>query len=163
MNLYDSIRTALYNSVTKIITDNAVIHSHQSGQEPNGTYCAINVLKTDKIGMEYESSYASDATTNTITSVSVYELTVRYMFVGEDAGNLAFEFETVADNPASRFHFGTENLAIMRKSEVRRVPEKRSTTWVENYTLDVVFSYAVETSQTIDIIEDVSWNENIHN
>lgn len=108
--------------------------------------------------MEQESSFSDGST---ITSTSVYEATVRFMFVGKDAGNVAYEFEAVADNPAARFFFGTENLAIMRKGEVNRVPEKRDTTWVNNFTLDVTFSYAVETTQPIDIIEDVSWNANI--
>jgi hypothetical protein len=84
------------------------------------------------------------------------------MFVGDYAGNLAYEFETVVDNPASRFYFGTESLAIMRKGEIRRVPEKRDTDWIDNFVLDVIFSYAVETTQPIDIIEEVSWTPTIN-
>lgn len=164
MNIYDLVKTSLYNSTKEIITNNQVIHSHQGGQEPRGTYCAINVLRADKIGMEYDSTYASeDVASNTeVFSRNEYETIVRFMFVGKDAGNLAYHFESVMDNPASRFHFGTENLAVMRKSEVRRVPERRDTTWVDNFTLDVIFSYAVETTQSIDIIEDVSWNATIN-
>jgi hypothetical protein len=159
MSIYSSLRTALYNSSKALIPNNEVIHSHQGAQEPKNSYCSINILKTNKIGMEYENTYATPDPT--ISSVSVYEVTVRYMFIGQEAGDVAYEFETVADNPASRFYFGTESLAIMRKGEVRRIPEKRDTTWVENFILDVVFSYAVVTSQPIDIIETVSWNENI--
>ncbi|QDP60444.1 MAG: hypothetical protein GOVbin1096_72 [Prokaryotic dsDNA virus sp.] len=163
MNVYDLVRTALYNSSKKIITDNQVIHSHQGGQEPRGTYCAINVLRADKIGMEYNSTYAGYYNDNLeILSRNEYETIVRFMFVGKDAGDLAYHFEAVMDNAASRFHFGTENLAVMRKSEVRRVPEKRDTTWVASFTLDVTFSYAVEITQAIDIIEDVSWNATIN-
>ena len=158
MNLYDSLKSALYNSCTKLITQNTVIFSHQGGQEPSGTYCAVNILRVDKIGSETDATYASsDGLTYELYSRNEYEATVRFMFVGQDAGNLAYEFESSMDNYAARFFFGTENLAVMRKSEVRRVPERRETTWVENFTLDVVFSYAVETTQPIDIIEDVSW------
>lgn len=159
MSIYQSLRTALYNVTSSLIPNNLIIHSHQGGQEPKQTYCALNILKTDKIGMEYQNSYASPDPT--ISSVSVYEVTVRYLFIGKDAGDIAYEFETIVDNPASRFYFGKESLAIMRKGEVRRVPEKRDTTWVDNFTLDVIFSYAVETTQPIDIIENVSWNANI--
>lgn len=158
-NLYDSLRNSLYTSCKSFLPDNELIFSHQGGQEPKGTYCSLHVLRTDKIGMEYHNTYASP--NPTISSVSVYEVTVRFIFIGQDSGNLAYEFETVVDNPAARFYFGTESLAIMRKGEVRRVPEKRDTTWVDHFTLDVIFSYAVETTQPIDIIENVSWNENI--
>jgi len=160
MNLYNSVRQAIYNSSKNLLPNNELIYSHQGGQEPKGSYCSINIIRTNKIGMEYESTYAS---ATDITSVSVYEVTTRFMFVGDDAGNLAYEFETVADNPASRFYFGTENLAIMRKGEIRRVPEKRDTAWIDNFVLDVIFSYAVETTQPIETIEHVSWGYNYIN
>jgi hypothetical protein len=159
MNLYDSVRQAIYNSSKNLLPNNELIYSHQGGQEPKGSHCSINIIRTNKIGMEYDSTYAS---ATDITSVSVYEVTTRFMFVGDYAGNLAYEFETVADNPASRFYFGTENLAIMRKGEIRRVPEKRDTAWIDNFVLDVIFSYAVETTQPIDIIEEVSWTPTIN-
>jgi hypothetical protein len=160
MNIYDSVKQAVYTSCNNLLPDNKLIHSHQGGQEPKGSYCALNILKADKIGMECDSTYAS--ADQTIKSTSVYEVTVRFMFVGKDSGNLAYNFETVADNPAARFYFGTESLAIMRKGEVRRVPEKRDTTWVDNFTLDVIFSYAVETTQPIDTIEVVTWQHYIN-
>jgi hypothetical protein len=50
----------------------------------------------------------------------------------------------------------------MRKGEIRRVPEKRDTAWIDNFVLDVIFSYAVETTQPIDIIEEVSWTPTIN-
>ena len=160
MNIYDSVKQAVYTSCNNLLPDNKLIHSHQGGQEPKGSYCALNILKADKIGMECDSTYAS--ADQTIKSNSVYEVTVRFMFVGKDSGNLAYNFETVADNPAARFYFGTESLAIMRKGEVRRVPEKRDTTWVDNFTLDVVFSYAIQTIQPIETIDTVLWQNYIN-
>lgn len=160
MNLYDTLRTALYNSSKVYFPSNELIHSHQGGQEPRGTYCSINILNVDKIGMQDQSTYASGTPELRITNH--YEVIVRYMFVGREAGDVAYEFESSIDHPAARFAFGTENLAIMRKSEVNRVPEKRDTTWVNNFTLDVVFSYAVYNTQSIEIIENVSWNENLN-
>jgi len=160
MDLYDEIRKSIYTSCKAFLPNSNLIHAHQGGQEPKGSYCAINVLKADKVGRECDSTYAS--VDQTINSVSVYEVTTRFMFVGKDSGNLAYSFETVVDNPAARFYFGTESLAIMRKGEVRRVPEKRDTTWVDNFTLDVVFSYAIETTQPIDTIENVSWQHYIN-
>lgn len=160
MNLYDSLKSALYTATKTYIPDNELIHSHQGGQEPKGSYCVINILNTDRIGMSEQSSYASSS--QLVRSTSHYEVIIRYMFVGKDAGNLAYELETSIENPAARFAFGGESLAIMRKGEVKRVPERRDTTWVENFTLDVVFSYAVYNTQSIDTIENVSWNENLN-
>lgn len=159
MNLYDTLQSALYNSTKTFFPSNEVIHSHQGGQEPRGSYCSINILNIDKIGMEDESTYAS--ATPDIRSTNHYEVIVQFFFVGADAGNLAHEFDSAIDNSAARFAFGTEDLAIMRRGEVNRVPEKRDTTWVQNFTLDVTFSYAVYNTQSIEIIEDVTWTENI--
>lgn len=156
MSLYDDITSALYTSNKLFFPSNELIFSHQGGPEPNGSYVGLNILRTDKIGMEDESTYASP--TPTITSRNVYEVTVRYMFIGKDSGNLAYDFEAAISNPASRFNFGYSNLAVMRCSEVRRVPEKRDTTWVDFFTLDVVFSYGVTVEQPIEIIETVSWD-----
>lgn len=166
MSLYDTVRTSLYNATTKIITTNQVIHSHQGGQEPKGTYVAINVVRLTKVGAETDASFAGliegQADAYELYSRNEYETTVRFMFVGTEAGNLAHDFETIMDNYASRFYFSDENLAVMRKTDIRRVPEKRDTTWVDNFTIDVIFSYAVETTQNIDIIDNVTWNENIN-
>jgi len=113
MNLYDSVRQSIYNSSKNLLPNNELIYSPPEwvmSQE------VLTVLLTSseqiKIGMEYDSTYASETD---IRSVSVYEVTTRFMFVGEDAGNLAYEFETVADNPASRFYFGTEKSRYYEK------------------------------------------------
>lgn len=165
MNPYNALESSLYNSITQIIKNNPVIFSHQGKPEPKGTYCGINILRLNQVGREYEPTYVGEIEgtpdSYEIDSRHEYEAIVRFMFVGKDAGSLAHDVDTLIDNQASRFYFGTENLAVMRRSEVRRVPQKRDTTWVENFTLDVTFSYAVETAQPIDIIETVTWNEKI--
>lgn len=156
MNPYDSLKTSLYNSLKTFLPSNEVIHSHQGGQEPKGSYCAINILRSDRVGKEYDATYANDTNgVMTITSRNEYEATVRLLFVGKQAGDLAYELEASILNDASRFAFGTNSLSIMRVGEIRRVPEKRGTTFVDVFNLDVIFSYAVENTQNIEIIESV--------
>jgi hypothetical protein len=43
----------------------------------------------------------------------------------------------------------------MRKSQIRRAPQKRDTKWVEYHNVDVTFSYVVITDQLIDAVEGV--------
>jgi hypothetical protein len=47
------------------------------------------------------------------------------------------------------------NLNIRTKTNIRRVPQKRDTKWVEYHNMDVVFTYAVNTQQIVDVVEAV--------
>ena len=43
----------------------------------------------------------------------------------------------------------------MRKSQIRRAPQKRDTKWVEYHNVDVTFNYVITTNQLIDVVEGV--------
>lgn len=161
MSLYSDLQDALYNSIKGLLPDATVIHSHQGGPEPQGSYISINILSVDRVGREYDYFYTSDP--NPVSrSRSEHEATVRFLFIGEEAGDLAYELEAMIHNDASRFVLYNNNLAVMRLGDVVRVPDKRDTTWVDYFNFDLIFSYAVVNEQPVEIIEDVSWNANIY-
>ena len=69
---------------------------------------------------------------------------------------MATEFlNAIPNNVVVREAYQKNNLAPIRKSTLRRAPQKRDTKWVEFFNLDVTFSYAVYTNQTIDWVEHV--------
>ena len=43
----------------------------------------------------------------------------------------------------------------MRKSSIRRAPQKRDTKWVEYHNIDVTFNYTVNTNQHVDVVDTV--------
>ncbi|MNY79989.1 hypothetical protein D3C86_2208620 [compost metagenome] len=43
----------------------------------------------------------------------------------------------------------------MRKTQVRRNPQKRDTQWIESNNVDVTFNYVINTTQTVDVIDAV--------
>ena len=51
-------------------------------------------------------------------------------------------------------------LGVMRKSQVRRAPQKRDTKWVEYHNIDVTFSYHVVSTDTVDIVDAVVVQQN---
>ncbi|MNY35959.1 hypothetical protein D3C86_1704080 [compost metagenome] len=84
-------------------------------------------------------------------------MVVQFTFAGSDAPDLAHDFmQNICNNVVVTEAYQKQNLAPMRKSNLRRAPQKRDTQWVDYYNIDVTFSYAVRTTQSIDWIEHVS-------
>ena len=160
-NLYTGLQDSLYNTLSTLLPDTTIIHSHGGGQEPKGKYVAINILDTNRVGREYDETY-TNATAPRSVSKTVHEATIRLLFVGDGSGDDAYELEATLHNNATRFVLYDNNLAVMRIGTVTRVPEKRGTNWVDYFKLDLIFSYAVVNEQPIEIIENVSWNNNVY-
>jgi hypothetical protein len=63
--------------------------------------------------------------------------------------------QRIGNNPVIHEEFSRYGLGYMRKSSIRRAPQKRETEWVEYQNIDVTFSYTVSTQQVVDVIEAV--------
>ena len=161
MSLYSSLQDSLHSTLSTFLPSTTVIHSHGGGQEPSGKYLSINILNINRVGREYDSTYTNDIEPVS-QSTSVHEATVRLLFIGNGSGDDAYDLEALLHNNATRFVLYQNNLAVMRLGDVTRVPEKRDTTWVDYFKFDVIFSYAVVNEQPVEIIEDVSWNNNVY-
>lgn len=157
MSLFSDVRTAIRKVCLTALSEYPtaqVIYSNSNGSEPTDTYAVINILSIDQQGHH---STSSKLDSNNIQSVQVcYEVTVQFSFIGSLSGDLAQSFTQRINNNYKVFEDLKRNkLGVMRKTQIRRAPQKRDTKWVEYHNLDVVFSYIGLTRDTVDLIEAV--------
>ena len=160
MNIFTSVRTAIRNVSLKALnefTTPLVIYSHANGTEPSGSYVVVNILSVEQIGHHTSSGLAkANGLVYDLSVTAAYEVNVQLSFVGSQSGEMAYSFyQRINNNPVVLEEAAKNKLGFMRKSQVRRAPQKRDTTWVEYHNLDLTFSYHVVTKQEVGIIEGV--------
>ncbi len=155
-----AVRRAVIQSLIEYFPDTAsqnagIIFSHVNGNEPVNPYVVINVLGIEQIG-KHSTSTLADPSENILNIRASYEITVQFSFCGSTAGDMAQSFtQRINNNPLSFESLNREKLSVMRKSTIRRAPQKRDTQWVEYFNQDVVFTYTLNTEQPIDWVEAV--------
>ena len=161
MNIYSTVRGAIRNVTLKALdefTDPLVIYSHSNGNEPAGSYVTVSILNVEQQGQHVSSGLVKANLTQyeqTITTAN--EVMCQFSFVGSQSGEMAYSFyQRINNNPLVFEELARNKLGVMRKSQVRRAPQKRDTTWVEYHNLDVTFSYHVVTKQVVDIVEGIT-------
>ena len=161
MNIFTSVRTAIRNVTLKALdefTTPMVNFSHSSGTEPTGSYAVVNILSVEQIGHHTSSGLAkANGLVYDLSVTAAYEVTCQLSFVGSQSGEMAYSFyQRINNNPLVFEELARNKLGVMRKSQVRRAPQKRDTTWVEYHNLDVTFSYHIVTKQVVDIVEGIT-------
>lgn len=163
MNIYSTVRDAIRNvSLVALdeFTDPLVIFSHSNGNEPAGSYVTVNILNVEQQGQHTTSNFTDVenlAEQYELTITAAYEVMAQLSFVGSQSGEMAYSFyQRINNNPLVFDELSRNNLGVMRKSQVRRAPQKRDTKWVEYHNLDVTFSYHVVTKQVVDIVEGIT-------
>lgn len=137
-----------------------VIFSHSNGSEPSTNYVVISILSITQQG---------HANVSTLTNVdeelsisAVYEALVQFSFVGSDSGDMAHSFsQRMGNNPSVLQELSKNKMAFMRKSQIRRAPQKRETQWVEYQNMDVTFNYIVNSQQLVDVIDHIIVQDSI--
>lgn len=165
MNIFTSVRAAIRNVSLKALnefTTPLVIYSHANGTEPSGSYVVVNILSVEQIGHHTSSGLAkANGLVYDLSVTAAYEVNAQLSFVGSQSGEMAYSFyQRINNNPVVLEETAKNKLGFMRKSQVRRAPQKRDTTWVEYHNLDLTFSYHVVTKQVVDIIEAVVIEDN---
>lgn len=164
--IYSDIRKAVRRATiqslleffpTKEDQDKYVLLSHTGGSEPISSYVSINILGIDQQGRTHTSGQAILVDDEYFISVQAsYEVTIQISFCGSLAGDMAHSFtQRINNNPIAMEGSRRESLGVMRKSNLRRSPQRRDTQWVEYFNQDVVFSYLVNTQQKVDYVETV--------
>lgn len=152
-DLRQAIRKVVITSLSEYPTT-PVIFSHLAGAEPAESYAVVNILDITQQGHHVTSSKL-DSQNRQVTQVA-YEVMVQVSFVGSLSGDMSHSFNQRINNNYKVFEDLKRNkLGIMRKSNVRRAPQKRDTKWVEYHNMDVTFSYIAVTQDVVDIIEAV--------
>lgn len=165
MNIYSEVRSAARNVAVVALNEFVnplVIFSHENGNEPVGSYAVVNILSVQQIGHSTNSGLAkANGLVYDLNITASYEVMCQLSFVGSQSGEMAYSFyQRINNNPLVFEELARNNLGVMRKSQVRRAPQKRDTKWVEYHNLDVTFSYHVVTKQVVDIIEAVVIEDN---
>jgi len=161
MNIFTSVRAAIRNVSLKALnefTTPLVIYSHANGTEPSGSYVVVNILSVEQIGHHTSSGLAkANGLVYDLSVTAAYEVNAQLSFVGSQSGEMAYSFyQRINNNPVVLEETAKNKLGFMRKSQVRRAPQKRDTTWVEYHNLDLTFSYHVVTKQEVGIIEGIT-------
>jgi hypothetical protein len=157
MPIYTDVRKAIRLGALAALSEyptTPVIFSHNNGTEPAESYVVINILNIEQQG--HHSTSAQTRTDYKLDVRVVYEVMVQFSFVGSLSGDMSQSFTQRINNvPVSREALTKNNLAFMRKSQIRRAPQKRDTKWVEYHNLDVTFNYIVNTSEISDWVESI--------
>lgn len=163
MSIFSEVRTALREGTLVVLNDyfptaasknSGIIYSHTNGTEPNKPYVVIQMGSLKQVDRTSYSTFA-DSQEN-LTIINHYEIMAQFSFVGSLAGDMAFDFQNAVSNNVVMWEaFQKFNLAPIRKSTLRRVPALRETKWIEYQNLDVTFSYAVKTTQKVDVVEHI--------
>ena len=161
MNIFTTVRAAIRN-VSLVALDEfvnpLVIYSHSNGTEPAGSYVVVNILSVDQQGHHSSSGLTkANGLDYELSVTAAYEVNAQLSFVGSQSGEMAYSFyQRINNNPLVFEELARNKLGVMRKSQVRRAPQKRDTTWVEYHNLDVTFSYHIVTKQVVDIVEGIT-------
>lgn len=163
MSTYSDFRSAVRIGTLKVLQEfgyptTQVIYSHQNGSEPSTPYVVIQIVSLNQVGRNESSTLTDESSpSKKLTIKATYEGRVQFMFCGSTAPDMAQDFtQAICNNIVVTEAYQRNNLAPMRKGNVTRSPQKRDTGWVEFFTTNVVFSYAIKTTQDIDWVEHVT-------
>lgn len=157
MSIYSTLRAAI-RSVALVANSEyptmQINYSHSNGTEPVDSYASINILDVQQIG--HHSTPALTRENEILDIRVVYEVMVQFSFFGSLAGDAAHSFtQRINNNPLVFEELSKQKLGVMRKTTLRRNPQKRDTKWVEAFNMDITFSYIVNTPQLVDVVEIV--------
>lgn len=157
MSIYSQLEDGLRNVALVALsefTNPQVIFSHVNGTEPAESFVIINILSNTQQG-HHTTSTLTD-TQEILATQASYEVFVQFSFCGSKSGEMSSSFNQRINNNHKVFEeLAKNNMGVMRKSPMRRAPQKRDTKWVEYHNLDVTFSYTVVTQELVDVIEVV--------
>ena len=160
-----AIRRAAIGSLLDFFPDTAtqdkyIVFSNSNGTEPTDSYVVINILNIEQQGHHSTSSLATED--DELVFQVAYEIMCQFSFIGSLSGDMAQVLtQNINNNPLARQELQKQKLGLMRKSQIRREPQKRDTKWVEYHNMDVTFNYIIITNQIIDVVEGVVIEENL--
>lgn len=164
MDIYGTFEKSMVKVFKDVCSELSIVCipavSHQNGPEPRVDYCAINTLSIVGVGMADTQRNVLLFNDGTIEyNVQQYEVLVQLQFIGAKAANNATNyFSQVNGNTVVREIYTKNNLAIRRKSNLRRTPQLRENVWVNSFTFDLTLGFAVRTAQDVDWADAITLN-----
>lgn len=156
MSIYSSVKQAIRKGAIAALSEyptTPIIFSHNNGTEPAESYVVVNVLQIEQVGKGYTSTLVNEL--DELTIQANYNAYVQFSFIGSQSGEMSQSFTQRLNNVLVREELFKYGLGLRTKTNIRRAPQKRDTKWVEYHNMDVVFTYAVNTQQVVDVVEAV--------
>lgn len=157
MAIYSDVRAAIRKGALVALSEfptAPIIFSHEGGTEPAASYVVVNILSIEQQG--HHSTSSQTTADFKLNARVVYEVMCQLSFVGSLSGDMAQSFtQRINNSPLVREALTKNNLGFMRKSQIRRAPQKRDTKWVEYHNLDATFNYIVNSTDVSDWVESI--------
>ena len=135
-----------------------LIHSHQ-GLEPENTYCVMNILQLQRVGRMTESTFINPVENDELWTIANYNLYTQFSFIGDKADDYGFDFgHNITNNRRFIEEYQKRKLAVTKRSDIRNQPQMRDSQWKPVQNMDLTFSLAVRTRQTVDWVEFITVN-----
>lgn len=153
--------TEIRNSIIKIVKaclveypNTVVRNSHQEDKLPAGTSLTVNILESSQEGRAQKSGRLSEA--GKVTTIVPIEMQVGFSFTGSKAQEVAFSFYSRLMNGANYTDETTkQNIKVLRKTSLRRIPYPDGEKWVEYSNFNAVFYLMVGYSETVLPVKQV--------
>ena len=161
MSVYSDVRAGVRHGVWSALSDYfpdeataPIIFSNLNGSEPDESYVAISILGIEQKGRTFVSTLAQ-VSDDTLTIQGDYEVRLQLGFCGSLSGELSQACHHIISSPVVGAEFRVNKLGFLRKTPIRRAPQKRDTSWIEYHNFDLALSYTVSSQQLTEIIEHV--------
>lgn len=161
---YSVLEDSVYDCVQGVMTELGyptlkIVYSNQNGLEPTNEYVVISALDIKQLGMKDEASYIDPNSEDILETVSHYTFCLRLSFMGDNSGNIGADFRHQLINNRKYFEIFQENkFGILKRTDLRRVPQLRESGWVESFNMDIDLSFAINTRQSYDWMEFITVN-----
>lgn len=169
--VYRHIEDSLYDYIAPLLTPYPVIISDEGGTEPTSSYLSLRVIDVEEQGQSYRPTFVVDidpppeqGITTVTTDTKHYISLVRLQAVGSKSHEIISRIEKSFSRDKERMILSHDHgISIMNVIRTRRTPQKRETSWVESYTLDVQISTLEKDTYTLDYVDvdDVIITSNI--
>lgn len=157
-DIYERLLTKLGDLTTFTLRkypDTPVVLKYEQGPENWKSYVAIYPLGISPLGRQQTSTL-----TNLNSELHIqanYEARVQFTFVGKKAFSLANHFNQQITTPLVREELARLNLTVFAKGrDIAPTPQRRETRWVEAFSVDIRFGFAVETRQIVDTVDSAT-------
>lgn len=146
---------------TKLGINCIPVVSHSSAPEPTQDYVVINTQRLIGTGRADSSNGPVTITAGIAKQWNTqnYEVVVQLTFVGASSGNNAMTYHSqyYGNTPVKEI-YTKNNLAVRRRTDVRRAPQLRENVWVNAYSFDLTLGFAVTTAHEIDWADKITVN-----
>ena len=158
--IMEELEDNLYDAVEAVLPLNTqIIYANQDTPEPSGVHLTIRPIHLNPVGGVYRGTLIDKAGVERVATLQNYEYYVQFSTTGKGSGSLLVELCGAIELPFKQDEFFDRDISFLRKTYIRRVPDRREDAYVEAYNFEMFFLVCIETSiddgYTTDTVEYV--------